>query len=116
MSQFEQWENCQKLGKSTSKAYSIESLGCSTVFKLHKYFPQGRNSLEDDKHISRPRMIRTEHKIEEIATLARANLSKTVDEVAEAGIGHGTCHAILSYYLNISCVTQHSVRHIMTQD
>lgn len=64
MSQFEQWENvsfCQKLGKSAretfqmiKQAYSKEALGHSAVFKWHKRFAQGRDSLEDDEHTGRP--------------------------------------------------------------
>jgi hypothetical protein len=59
MSQFEQQEVvkfCQKLGKSASEmfqmkkqAYGEESLGCSAVFKWHRRFALGRDSLEDDK-------------------------------------------------------------------
>jgi hypothetical protein len=60
MSQFEQWENikfCQKFGKSPSKmfqmikqAYGEEALCHSAVFKWHKRFAQGTDSLEDDEH------------------------------------------------------------------
>jgi hypothetical protein len=56
--QFQQWKStqlCQELGKSTSKifhmikqVYSKEALGRSAVFKGHKRFAQGRDSMEDD--------------------------------------------------------------------
>jgi hypothetical protein len=69
MSQLEQRENvkfCQKLGKSTSEmfqmimqAYGEEAYGRSAVFKWHKLFVQGRDSLEDDEHTGRPRTART---------------------------------------------------------
>jgi hypothetical protein len=42
--------------------------------------------------------------------------SQTVDEIAAAGIIHGTCYKILSDNLNISRVTQHSVPRVLTQD
>jgi hypothetical protein len=115
MLQFEQWENvkfCQKLGKSASirfqmikQGYGEEALGCSAVFKWHKRFEQGRDSLEDDEHTSRPRTVRTELKIQEVAKLVRANHSQMVDEIAAAGISHGTYHKILSDDLNMSHVT-----------
>jgi hypothetical protein len=57
------------------QAYGEEALGHSVVFKWHKHFAQGRDSLEDDKHTSRPRMVRTELKIQEVAMLVRANRS-----------------------------------------
>jgi hypothetical protein len=114
------WKNvkfCQKLGKSASKmfqvikqAYSEEAIGCSAVFKWHKHFAQGRDTLETYEHIGRPRTVRTELKVQEVATLVCANRSQTVDEIiaaASAGISHGTCHKILSNDLNMSRVTQH---------
>jgi hypothetical protein len=75
------------------------------VFKWHKRFAQGSDSLEDDEHTSQPRMVRTEFRIKEVATLVHANRSQMVDEIAAAaaGISHGTCHKILSDDLNMSC-------------
>jgi hypothetical protein len=127
MSQFEQRENvkfCQKLRKSTNETfqmikqvYSEKALGCSAVLKWHKRFAQGRDSLEDNKHTSQPRTVRTELKIQDVAMLVRANQSQMVDEnAAVAGISHGTCHKILSDDLNMSRVTQHSIPHILMQD
>jgi hypothetical protein len=75
--------------------------------------------LEDDEHTGWPRMVRTELKIQEVATLVRAIRSQTVDEIAAAagaGISHCTCHKILSDDLNMSHVTQHSVPRLLTQD
>jgi hypothetical protein len=103
MSQFVQRANvkfCQKLGKSSSETFQMikqaydEALGRSAVFKWHKSFAQVRDSLEDE-HIGRPRTVRSELKIQEVATLVRANRSQTVDEIAAAaaaGISRGTCH------------------------
>jgi transposase len=126
MSQFEQRENVkfyQNLGKSASEtfqmikqAYGKEALGCSAVLKWHKRFAQGRDSLEDDAHIGRPRTVRTELKIQEAATLVCANRFQTLDEIAAAGISHGTFHKILSGDLNMSHVTQHSVPRGLRQD
>jgi hypothetical protein len=63
----------------------------------HKCFTQGGASLEDGEHTGWPRTVRTELRIQEVATLVHANSSQTVDEVtAEAGISHGTCHKIPS--------------------
>jgi hypothetical protein len=87
------------------------------VFKRHKHFAQGRDSLEDDEHTGQPRMVRTELKIQAVATLVCANRSKTIDKIsAEAWISHGTCYKILSDDLNMSRVTQHSVPCVLTQD
>jgi hypothetical protein len=75
------------------QAHGQEELGFIAVFKWHKYFAQGRDNLEDDKHTGRPRTVRTEFKIQEVATLVRTNRSQTVDEVARAAavIIHGIC-------------------------
>jgi hypothetical protein len=73
--------------------------------------------LEDDEHTGWPRMVRTELKIQEVATLVCADRSQMVDEIATAaGISHGTCHKILSDDLHMSRVTQHSVPRVLTQD
>jgi hypothetical protein len=128
MSQFVQWENvkfCQKLGKSISKtfqmirqAYDEEALGHSAVFKRLRRFAQRRDSLEDVEHTGQPRTVRTELKIQEVATLVCANRSQSVDEIAAAaaGISHDTCHKILSDDLNMSRVNQHSVPRVLMQD
>jgi hypothetical protein len=126
MLQFEQWENvkfCRKLGKSASKTFQIikqaygEALGCSAAFKSHKRFAWGRDSLEDEEHTGRPRMVRTELKIQEVAMLVCTNCSQMVVEIAAvAGISHGTRHKILSDDLNTSRVTQHSVPRVLSQD
>jgi hypothetical protein len=68
------------------QAYGEEALGRSTVFKWHKCFAQGRDSLEDDEHTCRPRTVRTELKIQEVATLMRANHYQTVAEIAAAAM------------------------------
>jgi hypothetical protein len=49
--------------------------------------------------------------------LVCANHSQMADEVAAvAGISHGTCHKILSDYLNMSHVTDHSIPHVLMED
>jgi transposase len=126
MSQLEQRENVkfyQNLGKPASEifqmikqAYDEEAMGRSAVFKWHKRLAQGRDNLENDEHTGRPRTIRTELKIQEVAMLVRADRSLMADEIAAAGISHGTCHKILSVDLNMSRVTQHSVPRVLRQD
>lgn len=67
--------------------------------------------MEDDEHTSQPRMVRTELKTQEVATLVHANRSQTVHEITPAWISHGTCHD-----LNMSRVTRHSVPSVLRQD
>jgi hypothetical protein len=113
-----------KLGKSFSETFQMmkQPYGQGTLariaeFKWHKSFAQGRDSFKDDEHISRPRTVRTELKIEEFATLVHANRSQMVYEIAAAaGISHGTCNKILSGNMNMSRVTQHSVSRVLTPD
>jgi transposase len=58
--------------------YGKEALGCSTVFKWHERFAEGRASLEDDEHAGQPRTVRAELKIQEVATFMCANRSQMV--------------------------------------
>jgi hypothetical protein len=127
MSQFEQRENVKfyrTLGKSASETFQMikqahgeEALGHSAVFKWQKCFAEGRDSLEDDEHTGRPRTVRIELKIQEVAILVCANRSQMVDEITTAAkISHATCHKILLDDLNMSRVTQHSAPCALTQD
>jgi hypothetical protein len=100
--------------KTMKQAYSKKALGHSAVFKWHKCFAQGRDSLDDDEHTSQPRTVRTELKIQEV--LVHASLSQMVGEIAAAGMSHGTCHKILTDDLNMLSVSEHCVPHILTQD
>jgi transposase len=54
------------------QVYGEEALGRSAVFKWHQRFAQGTDSLEDDERSGRPKAVRTERKIEEVATSVRA--------------------------------------------
>ena len=81
-------------------------MGHIAAFYWHKRFAQVRDSSEVDEHTGRPRTVRTELKIQEVAMLVHAYNSQTVDEIAAAGISNGTCHKILSERLNMSRVTQ----------
>jgi hypothetical protein len=76
------------------QAYGEEALDHSAVFKWHKRFALGRDGLEDGKHTSWPRKVRTGLKIQEVAMLVHANHSKMGDKIT-AGISHGTCHKIV---------------------
>jgi hypothetical protein len=99
------------------QAYGEEALGRSAVFQWQKGFAQGRDTLEDGEHNGRPRMVRSELKIQEVAKILRANRSQMVDEIAAAaGVSHVTCHKILSYELTMCRVTQHSVPCVLVQD
>jgi hypothetical protein len=59
-------------------------LGRSVLFKWHKCFEQGRDSLEDDEHTGWPRTVRNELKIQVVVMLVHANSSQMVNEVAAA--------------------------------
>jgi hypothetical protein len=61
------------------QAYGEEAFDCSAVFKWHKRFAQGRDSLEYDEHTGQRRTIRTELKIREVAMVVCANCSQTID-------------------------------------
>ena len=61
----------------------------------------------------RPQAVRTERKIQEVATLVLANRSQSVVDLAAAGgIAHGTCYKILTDDLNKSRIIQRTVSQI----
>jgi hypothetical protein len=65
---------------------------CLNDIDIYRRFDQGRDMLEIDGHTRRPRTIRTEHRIQELAMLMHAKHSQTVSEVAAAAVG-------ISWYL-----------------
>jgi hypothetical protein len=69
------------------QAFGEEAVGHSGEFKRHKCFAHRRDSLEDEEYTGRPRMIRTELRIQEVPTLVCANRSQVLDEVAAAQQG-----------------------------
>jgi hypothetical protein len=73
------------------------------VFKWHKYVVQERKSLEGDEHTGKPRMVKTELKIQKVSTFLHANCSHA----------H---HKILSDDLNMPHFAQHSVPHVLTHN
>jgi hypothetical protein len=61
---------CAKLGKSGSEtlqllrtAYGDAVLSSSQVFRWHKAFKDGRESVEDEQRIGRPSTSRTENNV-----------------------------------------------------
>jgi hypothetical protein len=72
--------------------------------------------LEDNEHSDWPKAVRTERKIEEVATLVRANHSQLVDDIAALGISHGMCRRVLFDALNMSCVPEYCVPCVLMQD
>jgi hypothetical protein len=72
--------------------------------------------LEEDERSGWPKAVRTECKIEDVATLVRDNRFQSVDDIAKAvGINHGTRHKVLTHDLNISRVSDHCVPRVLTQ-
>jgi hypothetical protein len=118
---FEQRENVkfyQKLGKSANKTFQMIKQAYGEEDLAVVLCLSGTNVLhKGDEHTGRPRTVRTELEIQEVATLVRNNCFRMVDEItAAAGISHGTYHKILFDDLNMSHVTQHSVPRVLTQD
>ena len=123
---------CQKLGRTATETFQMmqqvyddDALSHSVVFRWHRRFSQGRDSMEDDVRTGRSQTVRTQRKIEEVAMLVRANRSQSVADLAAAAaaaaaaaeeVSHGTCYKILTDDLNMSRVTQQCVPRILTQD
>ena len=66
------------------QVYGDDALNRSAVFRWQRRFSQRADSLEDDVCTGGPQTVRTERKIEEVATLLYANRSQSVDDLAAA--------------------------------
>ena len=85
MSEFEERANikfCQKSGKNAAETFEMMQQVCSenslssNVVIGNRWFLQGKDSLENDEWAGRPQTVRTERKIQEVATLMRASRSQ----------------------------------------
>jgi hypothetical protein len=103
--------------KIKQQVYGENALSRSVVFRWHRRFLQGRDSFEADVRTGCPQTVRTERKIKEFEKLASSSRSQSVDDLAPAvGISHGSCYRILTNYLNMHRLKQHTVQRILSLD
>lgn len=113
---------CQMLGKTVAETlkmlkvvYGEEAMGRSAVFKWHKRFAEGRDSLDDDARTGRSRTVRTKNTILEVQRVLCEDRLQTIDDIAAAtGISHGSCHAILTEDLNVDVLKVFAMTSIFT--
>lgn len=115
---------CFKLGKSPSETYELvkqayqnEALGQAMVYRWHKLFREGRESIEDEPRSGCPKSGRNKENIEKIADILKNDRCVSVKMIEEmTGIPSTTAYRILIDDLGKKKVCSRFVPHLLTDD
>jgi len=115
---------CVKLGKNGAETFEMlrtafgeQCLSHARIFKWHKRFKEGRDSVDDNPRSGRPPTRKTEDCSARVRELIRANQRLTIREHSvEVGVSYGTYQAILTQDLNMRRGTAKFVLRILTAE
>ena len=93
-----------RLGKSDTETLSMihqvfkdESMSQTAVFKSHKLFKNGRESVEDEPCAGRPSTSRTDDKVQRVREVFNSDRRLSVRMIADrSGIDKMTAHTIIT--------------------
>lgn len=89
--------------KFVQVAYGELALSRGYVFRLHKQFAEGRESIDDDRGKCPKPTLRTEKNCKLVDAIIKEDRRITVREIADrSGLSVGTVHTILHVDLNLS--------------
>jgi hypothetical protein len=104
-------ETCNKL----KQAYGEHVLSRSQIFKWHKAFSEGRESIEDEHRSGRPSTSKIDANVERVRALVRSDHRLTVRMIgSELNLNHTTVHQILTQELAMRKVCAKMVPKILT--
>ena len=99
------------------RAFGKQAMGLSQTFQCFSRFKAGRTSTDDDERSGRPVSSSTPEIIERVHQFIREDRRRTIDEFSMlVGIGHGTCHKILTEELKIRRVASKLVPRLLSVD
>jgi len=115
---------CVKLGRNDAETFEMlrtafgeQCLSRACIFKWHKRFKEGRDSVDDNPRSGRPTTSKTDDCVARVRELIRANQRLTIHELSvEVGVSYGTCQAILTQDLNMRRVAAKFVPRILTAE
>jgi histone-lysine N-methyltransferase SETMAR len=97
-----EWKGTEIM-EALGKAYGINAPKQTAVYKWIRRFQEGREDLEDDPRIGRPKTSRNDEKVNAVRNLIDEDQRITVIQVAESlDISCGTVHSILHEDLGLS--------------
>jgi hypothetical protein len=98
-------------------AFGEQCLSCAHIFKWHKGFKEGQDSVDDNLRSGRPMTSKTDNCVAQVQELIRANRRSTIHEPsAKDGVSYGTCQVILTQDLNMRRVAAKFVPQILTAE
>jgi predicted DNA-binding protein YlxM (UPF0122 family) len=97
-----------KLGESAAdtyetiqKAFGNDSLSRAQVFRWHKDFANGRETVEDEPRSGRPASVRTSTNVDPVRAFVRQDRRLTIRMIAdELNINKSAVHQIVTHDLN----------------
>ena len=93
---------CSKTLEMLKVAYGECTVSQKSVYKWYKLFTEGREEVNDDARLGRPRTSTTNENTEAVMKIVMKNRRITIREVAEdVGISVGSCQAIFSDILGL---------------
>ena len=95
-------ENATETYKKLKRAYGEHALSSGQVFRWHKAFLDGHESVEDEPHSGRPCMSKTDENVTKVRALVRSDRRLTVRMIGgELNLNHRTVHNILTEELGM---------------
>ena len=115
---------CVDIGKTPTDTHKFlkqsekhSKVSRSLIFKWHKRFADGRDSLADDEQEGRPSFRESDAVKNEVRDVINGDRRLTVCEVADkCGISKTTAHQILGNYLNMNRVCARWLPRILTAE
>jgi hypothetical protein len=114
---------CANLGKSATETLTIiqqalgdQILSHTQMFQWHARFKTGCTSVDDDEHTGRLTSLTTPETVARIQEIFRQDRRPTIHDIAEVGIGYGTCQRALTKEFSMNRVAAKFVPRILTAD
>jgi len=109
-------------GKSATEAlkllqetYKEGAFKCAYVFKLHKEYREGRESITNDRDKNPKVTVYMAENIKAVETIVRSDRQLTIDEIADqVGLSHSATHSILHNDLGVSKKSARCVPRLLT--
>ena len=90
-------ENTTETYEKLIQAYREHALSRAQIFKWHKAFLDGRESVEDEPRSGRPCTSKTDENVTKVRVLVRSDRRLTVRIISsELNLNHQTVHDILT--------------------
>jgi len=101
-------ENATETYEKLKRAYGEHTLLRTQVFRWHKAFLDGRESVEDESRSGRPCTSKTDENVTKVRDLVRSDRCLTVRMISSVlNLNRQTVHKILTFKLGMQKICRH---------